>query len=139
MNILAILVAAAAMFIVGFLLHGPFFGKTWMRLAGIRPTGREKFSDMVPQMVWNYLANVLIAWVFAAVLSFIASLAVGTDLVFDGPRGALVAGWIWFGFLMPVSAYNVIWMKQSKKLWLFELSSQLASFLVMGAILGAWR
>lgn len=139
MNILAILVAAAAMFVVGFMWHGPLFGKTWMRLAKVTPTGNEKFSDMIPQMGWNYLANVVVAWVFAAMLSFIGALEAGATPFFTWYSGAVFAGWIWFGFLMPISSYNVIWMKESKKLWLFELSSQLASFLAMGAILGAWH
>jgi hypothetical protein len=139
MNILAVLIAAAAMFVIGFLWHGPLFGKTWMRLAGVIPTGQEKLSDMVPQMVWNYVANVVVAGVFAVMLGFIGSLVTDTPAFFDEYRGAIFAAWMWFGFSMPISAYNVIWMKESKKLWFFELSSQLASFLAMGAIIGAWR
>lgn len=139
MNILAVLVAAAAMFVIGFLWHGPLFGKTWMRLAGVAmPDPQPTFSSMVPQMIWNYIANVVIAGVFAAMVSFIGSL-VPDPSFFDWSRGSIFAGWIWFGFVMPISSYGVIWMKQSKKLWLFELSSQLASFLAMGAIIGAWH
>lgn len=126
------------MFVIGFLWHGPLFGKTWMRLAGVTPTGQEKLSDMIPQMVWNYVANVVVAGVFAAMFGYIGSLVLSPDF-FTWSRGAIFAGWIWFGFLVPISAYNVIWMKESKKLWLFELSSQLASFVAMGAIIGAWR
>ena len=133
-----ILVAAAAMFVVGFLWHGPLWGSTWMRLAGVSmPDPQPKLSSMVPQMVWNYAANVVVVWVFATMVGFIASLMPGGFL--DWSRGAIFAGWIWLGFIVPISAYNVIWMKQSKKLWLFELSSHLASFLLMGAIIGAWR
>lgn len=139
MNILAIVVAAAAMFVIGFLWHGPLFGKTWMRLAGIVPTGNEKLSDMVPQMVWNFAANLLVVWVFATMVTFIGGLMPSGTPFFTWYTGAVFAGWIWFGFLMPISAYDVIWMKHSKKLWLFELSSQLAAFLAMGAIIGAWR
>ena len=137
-NIIAVAVAAAAMFVIGFLWHGPLFGKTWMRLAGVTPTGQEKLSDMVPQMVWNYVANLVMVGVFAVMVGFISSL-VPDPAFMGGYRGAIFAGWIWFGFLVPISSYNVIWMKQSKKLWLFELSSELALFLAMGAIIGAWR
>lgn len=139
MNILAVLVAAAAMFVIGFAWHGPLFGKTWMRLAGVAmPNPRPSFASMVPQMMWNYIANVVVASVFAAMLGFIASLTPDPAFI-DWSRGAIVAGWIWFGFLMPITSYNVIWMNQSKKLWFFELSSQLVSMLAMGAIIGGWR
>jgi hypothetical protein len=50
MSILTIVLAALATFVIGFLFHGPFFGKIWMRLANIHPTGNEKFADMVPQI-----------------------------------------------------------------------------------------
>ena len=39
-----VFLAAVVGFIVGFLLHGPLLGKMWMRLAGIVPTGNEKFA-----------------------------------------------------------------------------------------------
>ena len=38
MNIIAIVVAAVVAFIIGFLFHGPLFGKLWMRLADVHPT-----------------------------------------------------------------------------------------------------
>ena len=50
-------------FIIGFLFHGPLFGKLWMKLANIHPTGNEKLSDMIPQMVKNFLANIVCAYV----------------------------------------------------------------------------
>lgn len=140
MNILAVLVAAAAMFVIGFAWHGPLFGKMWMRLAGVvMPEPQPKFSSMIPQMVWNYVANVLVVWVFATMFGFIGALMPSATPFSSWYTGAIFAGWIWFGFLLPISSYNVIWMKESKKLWLFELSSQLASFLAMGAIIGAWH
>ncbi len=134
-NLLAVLVAAVASFVIGFLFHGPAFGKVWMKLANIHPTGNEKFRDMIPQMVKNFLMNVVCAYVLAMFIYVTAS--------FYGNVGNVVGGmgiafWAWLGFLVTSSSMDVIWMGKSKNLWLFEIVASLVSFLAMGAILAAW-
>lgn len=81
-NYFAVLVAALANFIIGFLMHGPIAGKLWMKLANITPTGNEKFSDMVPQMIKNLLANVVFAYVLAIMYLFASNsfLFMGTGI-----------------------------------------------------------
>ena len=141
-NFVAVLVAALANFIIGFLFHGPLFGKTWMKLANITPTGNEKFSDMIPQMVKNYLANVVCAFVLAGIYHQIVlqnvlssfSGAIGNDIL----GGMICAFWVWLGFIVTSSSMEVIWMKRSTKLWLFEMVSSLVSLLAMGAIIAVW-
>ncbi len=135
-NYTAVLVAALAQFIIGFLFHGPLFGKTWMKLANIRPTGKEKFADMVPQMIQNLLVNIAFAYVLAAVYLFAT-----TSPVMGGSgalNGMVCAFWIWLGFVFTTTSIEVIWMGRSRKLWLFELVASLVSCLAMGAIIGAW-
>lgn len=132
----AVLVAAIANFIIGFLLHGPVLGKTWMRLANIQPTGNEKLGDMVPQMIKNFLANLLFAYVLAVVYLFAS-----TSPVMGGSgalNGMVCAFWIWLGFVVTSTSMDVIWMGRSYKLWLFECFSSLISILAMGAIIAAW-
>lgn len=135
-NFTAVLAAAAANFIIGFLFHGPMLGKTWMKLANIHPTGKEKFSDMVPQMVQNLLANIVFAYVLAVVYLFAT-----TSPVMGGHgawNGIACAFWIWLGFVVTTTSVEVIWMGRSVKLWLFECASSLVAILAMGAIIGAW-
>ncbi len=129
-NYLAVFVAAAVNFIIGFIMHGPIAGKLWMKLANITPTGNEKFSDMVPQMLWNFLANLVFAYVLLAMLVY--------NNVSDAMTGMIFAGWVWLGFVVTSSSMDVIWMGRSFKLWVFEVVSSLLSILAMGAILGAW-
>ncbi|MDQ5962250.1 MAG: hypothetical protein QG653_57 [Patescibacteria group bacterium] len=136
MNIVAILVSAGVAFIVGFLLHGPLGGKTWMRLANIRPTGNEKFSDMVPQMIWNYIANVITAFVMSGVLWMAFSTEAMGELVWY--KGPIVAFWMWLGFHITATSMDVIWMKRSWKLWAYDGFSALLSLMAMGAVLTAW-
>lgn len=134
-NFVSVLVAALAAFILGFLFHGPVAGKLWMKLADIHPTGNEKFSDMVPQLIWNFIVNLLTAFVMAGSfwLIFTSSL-MGPATWF---RGAILGAWFWLGFLVPATSIEVIWMGRKFKLWLFEAVCSLIVMATMGAII-AW-
>lgn len=135
-NFIAVLVSAVVAFVIGFLLHGPVAGKLWMRLANIVPTGKEKFSDMVPQMLWNLLANIVTAGVFAMILNLVfTSSLMGPATAM---RGAIMGFWIWLGFIVTGSSMEVIWMGKNYKLWLFEIISSLIMLATMGAILACW-
>jgi hypothetical protein len=134
-NIISVFVAAIVAFIIGFLFHGPLFGKLWMRLADVHPTGNEKLSDMIPQMLKNLLANFVCAYVLAMFISVIANFYNNPGNIVGGMG---IAFWAWLGFLVTSSSMDVIWMGKSKKLWLFEIVASLTSFLAMGAILAAW-
>jgi hypothetical protein len=136
-NILAVLVSAAAMFVVGFLMHGPVGGKTWMRLAGLTmPAEPMGFGGMWKQMLGNYIANVVMAIVMS--MAFWAIFTSGVSGAATAGRGAIWAFWFWLGFVLVESSMDVIWMKKSRKLWLFDAFSFLLSMLAMGAILAAW-
>lgn len=132
-NIVAVFAAAVAAFIIGFLFHGPLFGTLWMRLADVHPTGNEKFSDMYGQLFWNFISNV----VSAAGLSVVYLFA-STSTVTSGPgimTGILCGIIVWLGFQVTVTSIEVIWMKRSVALWLFECVSALVTFVSMGAII----
>jgi hypothetical protein len=134
-NFVAVVVAAVAAFVIGFLFHGPLLGKVWMRLANIHPTGNEKFKDMILQMVQNMVMNL----VSASVLAMFIFVTQG----YYGNAGSVVGGmgiafWAWLGFLVTATSMDVIWMGKSKKLWMFEVVASLTSFLAMGAILAWW-
>lgn len=139
MNIVPIVVAAVAAFVIGFLFHGPLFGSLWMRLADVHPTGNEKFSDMYGQMFLNLLANLVMAGVLSCVLGLVLS-SPSNDMstTSDVSLGALWGVLISVGFIATASSMEVIWMKRSVKLWLFECMASLVSFAAMGAILAGW-
>lgn len=134
-NYLAVVLAAVACFVIGFLMHGPIAGKLWMKLANIHPTGKEKFSDMVPMMIKNFIANLITAYVLAAVYLF-ASTSPAMGGV-GAMNGAVCAFWVWLGFVVTSTSIDVIWMGKSYKLWLFECFSSFLCFLAMGAIIAS--
>jgi hypothetical protein len=135
MDILTIVLAALAVFIIGFLAHGPVTGALWMRLADIHPTGNEKFADMVPQMLWNLFVNVVTAFVLSGIIYIAFTSPLMGEKVWY--KGSIIAAWMWLGFIVPSSAIEVIWMKRKLSLWAFECVASLVGFLVMGAILAA--
>lgn len=134
-NFIAVFIAALSAFIIGFLFHGPLFGKLWIRLANIHPTGNEKFSDMIPQLLWNFLTNFVTALMLAVIYLFTATSPYlsGTGAL----RGAHVGIMLWGGFLVTSSAIEVIWMGRSPKHWLFEVASSFVVMAVMGAIIAS--
>ncbi|MEO6536702.1 MAG: DUF1761 domain-containing protein [Candidatus Paceibacterota bacterium] len=135
-NLLVVVAAAIAAFVLGFMFHGPLLGKLWMKLADIHPTGNEKFSDMIPQMLWNMLANLVTAYVLAVFYVLVSS---SSYLAGPGVGTGMLCGFLaWIGFLVTSSSMGVIWMKNSFKLWLFETGCSLVVMLVMGGIIGAW-
>ena len=135
-NLMAVLVAAVVAFVLGFLFHGPLTGKLWMKLADVHPTGNEKFADMIPQMFWNIVSNIVTAYVLAVVYLFASSSAY---LGATGIWGGVVVGlWVWLGFLVTSSSIEVIWMGRKVQLWLFESVCSLVVMAAMGAIIAAW-
>lgn len=134
-NLLSVFVAAVAAFVIGFLFHGPLFGKLWMRLANIHPTGNEKLSDMIPQMLKNLLANVVCAYILAMFIYVTANYYNNVGNIIGGMG---IAFWAWLGFLVTSTSMDVIWMGKSTKLWVFEIVASLTSFLAMGAIIAGW-
>jgi Protein of unknown function (DUF1761) len=134
-NYVAVLMAALAAFIIGFLMHGPIAGKLWMRLANIHMTGNEKISDMYGKMFWNLVVNLVTAYALAVVYLFAS-----TSTYTWGPSvwtGLMCGFLIWLGFLATATSIEVIWMGKSFKLWLFEFASSFIVMLAMGAIIAA--
>ena len=136
-NLLAVLIAAVAAFVLGFLFHGPVSGKLWMKLAGVHMTGNEKLSDMLPQMFWNLVSNLVTAYALAVIYLFASSSPFLNGATVS--TGIICALWLWIGFLVTSSSIGVIWMKQSVRLWLFEAGCSLIVMVVMGAIVAGLK
>jgi hypothetical protein len=135
-NLMAVVVAAVVAFVLGFLFHGPLLGKWWMKLANIKPTGNEKFADMIPQLVYNMISNLVTAYVLAVMILFAStSQYLGATGV---TAGIIVAVWLWAGFLVTSTSIEVVWMGRKASLWLFECGCSLLVMIAMGAIIGSW-
>ena len=135
-NLIAVVIAAVASFVLGFLFHSPPLGKLWMKLADVHPTGNERMSNMIPQMLWNLLANLVTAYVLAVIYLYAS-----TSPYLGGPgvlSGIIIGLWIWLGFLVTSSSIGVIWMRQKASLWIYEAVCSLVVMAVMGAIIASF-
>lgn len=64
-NILAIVIAVVANFILGFIWYTPLFGKIWGREMRYNMEEKPQTSVLVKGMVFMIIGNFLMAWVFA--------------------------------------------------------------------------
>ncbi len=130
-NVWAVIVAALASFVVGWLWYGPLFGKLWMELNGFTPEMlREKKGLPMPFiMIMNYVATVLAAF---SIAMFIGAEADASFGIFAG----LMIAIFWIG----TSRLNdVLYERQPFKLYLINLGYNLVIYVIMGAVLGAWH
>src|SRR3954469_17644245 len=102
MNVLAIVLAALATFIIGFIFHSPPLGNIWMRLSNIHPTGNEKLKDMLPNMGWNFLVNLITAAIMSMLFWIIFSSPLMGEKIWY--KGGIWAAWIWLGFIVTSSS-----------------------------------
>lgn len=135
-NYLAVLVAAVASMVVGFLWYGPIFGKKWMALSGITRTDIDKSKDK--GMGKSYLLAFIGALLTAYTLYYFIFFA---NTYFDkwGAMAGMASGfWAWLGFVVPLTLGSVLWEGKSWKLWTLNNSYHLINLLLFGAILSSW-
>lgn len=138
-NYLAVLVAAIAAMIVGFVWYSPgVFGNIWMKIIGKDKLGNAEREKM-QKNIRPYFAIMFIAtFIGAAVLAwFIVWLEAAT--LGGGLRVGFCA---WLGFALPFATGDALFSGRDKSLirpmFLVQAGHHLAGLLVMGAILGAW-
>jgi hypothetical protein len=133
-NWLAVLVCVLAAMVIGSVWFNPktFFPAWWQAI------GKSGEPGMGGNMGLTWGLTVLAALVQSIFMSLMVtamgSLAGGASLVSGMTTGFL----LWLGFVVPSSLTNKIFSAQFKA-WFIEVGNHLVTFVVMGAILGAWR
>ena len=136
-NYFAVVLAAIAAMIIGYLWYGPLFGKVWMQLSG-------KSMDMMndPAMKKIAMRGYAIQFVGSLLMAFVLSHALifaGTYLNTSGISAGLQTGfWNWLGFVAPVTIGTVLWDGKPWKLWFINSGFYLVTLIVMGLILALW-
>lgn len=134
-NLWAVLSAAAATMVIGFLWYSPFlFAKPWMIAMGYDPADKERIAAMQktagPKYGIAFLASLLTAFMLGKI---IFNLAISTALY-----GMKVGFAVWLAFVMTVQLTDMLFGNRPRNLFLINTGYQLACYLVMGAILGKW-
>lgn len=128
-NYVGVILAAALNFIIGFLWHGPIFGKVWVKLMGFTQAQMDEGmkKGMAKPMIMNAIANIITAFVFFTIAQ---TLMVSTAGAFGL---ALLA---WLGFSMPIYLNDTLWGGKSWGLFWFSSVYYLVSLLVCALVFG---
>lgn len=135
-NLLSVLVAALAAMALGFLWYSPaLFAKSWIREMGYDPNDKAKIQEMQksagPAYAGSFLASLVSAFMLAKILSITP-----IDSALYGMKFGLG---VWLGFVATVQLTAALFMKNSMKLFAINTGYQLVSYLLLGAILAAWK
>lgn len=131
-NILAVITAAFAQFVIGGLWYGPLFGKTWSGLTGV---AQESMKPKPTALAAMMACSLIMAYVLAHVLAF----AIATMNVSGIGAGLSSGFWMWLGFAAPITLGPVLYEGKPLQLWFITAGYYLVSLLAMGAILAMWR
>lgn len=133
-GILAILVAAIAMMVVGFLWYSPsLFGKAWMSLSGMT---KEKIEKAKKSGSVN--KSYAIAFVMTLITAYVLNAFILKTQSISAAGGMAIAFWAWLGFMAAKSMGMFLWESKPMKLYWINTLHDLVSILIAGAILGAW-
>jgi surface polysaccharide O-acyltransferase-like enzyme len=132
-NYLAVLVAAILNMVIGAAWYSPgLFGKSWMEMVGLKPEDAQKrMAGMQRAYALMFVASLLIAYALARVLWYARVEAAG---------GGLMIGLLaWIGFVATTHGANYLFEGRPFRLYSINTGYSLVSFVLMGALLGAWR
>ena len=134
-NWLAVLVCVVVSMIVGGLWFSPMgFYPAWWKAIGKTEKDAPGMTNM--GMVWGLtvLASFVQAVFMALMVNAMGSITGGATLA----SGAMVGFFLWLGFVAPSSLTNKLFAGQLQA-WVYEAGNHLVTFVLFGAILGAWR
>lgn len=135
-NLWAVLVAAVATMVVGFVWYSPIlFANPWMKLMGLDPNDKAKIAEMQKGAAPSYALSFVASILSAAVLGKIIAIASVHSVLYGMKFGMA----IWLGFVTTVQLTNSLFSRQPARLYAINTGYQLVCYLAMGAIMGAWR
>lgn len=134
-NDLMVLLAAVAAFALGGIWYSPpFFGPAWMRAHGYTAEKMAEMREKTPQarsMAITFISQFAMAVVLAYLMRWIGIAGVKPGVLF----GLLV----WAGFAAPVALIANTFSDRIFRVFIIESGYQLASIVLMAAIIGGWR
>ena len=131
-NYWAVLVAAVAVFVLGWLWYGPLlFFKPWMRLRGMDPAAAMAGAKMpAGKLLIELVRCLVLAYVIAR---FMALLGV------SGWMGAVHLGlFLWIGFPVILLTGSVLWENVPWKVAAIHAGDWLVKLLVIPIIVSLW-
>jgi hypothetical protein len=127
-NLLAVVAAAVAAFVIGGLWYGPLFLKVWSSEAGV---SEAQMRERHPALVFG------LAFLLSLVAAFVFAIFLGPRPEFGFAVGAgFAAGLFWVSAAFGI---NYLFAHRSLKLFLIDAGYNTLFFTAIGAVLGAWH
>jgi Protein of unknown function (DUF1761) len=134
-NVVAIIIATMAHFVLGFVWYTPLFGKLWAKEMGYNTNKMEpKKGEMMKGMAFMLIGNLLMAWVLAhniAAWSFVPGMS--SIPVFGNIMMSAI--FTWLGFFVSVNLGNTVWERKSWTLFFINSGYQLLSLILVSTII----
>ncbi len=138
-NWLAVIAAVLSSMIIGSIWFGPkAFYPAWLKaLAQIDKTdpNDRNMGPVVRIFGFTILASFVQAIFMALMVNAMGSMTPGGPTL---ASGAMAGFLLWLGFVAPSSLTNKLFADRVQA-WYYEVGNHLVTFVVMGAILGAWQ
>lgn len=129
-NYLAVIVAALSTFLLGGLWYSPLlFGKAWMRANNFSDENLQTFSK-ARMFGWSFVFSLVMA------VNLAMFLAGPTTNVTWGMTAGALAGFGWVAIALAIIG---VFENRSWSYILINGGYMTVAFVVMGAIIGAWR
>ena len=131
--LIGILAAALTGFVIGFLWHGPLFGKLWMQLSNFTPEQMElaKQKSMAMPMFIALVAQIVTAFALFILTSVMRVATLWDMFAFTSLT--------WFAFIAMPQLNAVLWEHRSFKLYLFNVVYYFVLIFAMTAIITLLR
>ncbi len=138
-NWLAVALCALVNLIIGALWFGggrKAFFPAWRKAMG-KSESYTTGGELSPAVLWPLtVLSVIVEAVFMALMvNALGSIMPGGPTLGSGTLTGFI---LWLGFVAPTSLTNKLFASHPKA-WVIETSNHLVDFVIMGAILGAWR
>jgi hypothetical protein len=136
-NMVAIIIAVVANFILGWIWYTPLFGKAWAKELGFNMDVKPPASAMVKGMIFMIIGNFLMAYVFAHNMAAWDPQSWGQPASPASPAATAFAAatFTWLGFFLPGDLSSVAWEQRSWKLFFINTGYHYVSLLVVAFIL----
>jgi hypothetical protein len=128
-NYLAVVVAAIIYMVLGFLWYGPLFGRQWMKLSNITPSGMSG-GAMAKTTLGSFIGALVMSYVLARVVDWMGATTVGT--------GIEAGCWMWLGFVATVTLNSIFYERRPVALYVLNNAYYLVALAIAGALFAVW-
>jgi hypothetical protein len=127
-NYLAVVLAAAAFFVVGAIWYTALFGKAWQKAVGLSEEELKSGANMPLIFGLAFLCELVVAWVLGHTYARLA----------PGPGAMMIALGFGAGVMTPAIGINYLFMRRSLKLFLIDAGHFIVGSAAMGGVFVAF-